>query len=81
MNSHSSSPGPVQDAVGDRHLTDIVQLTRQPDPPDLGFGEPEALRGRAGERRDLAEVLAQVGPAFGERCEQHVGALASGRHA
>jgi hypothetical protein len=68
-------PGPVQDAVGNRDLTDVMQFGRDPDSFDLRLAKPKALRGRASERCDFAEVLSEAGAAFTERFEQHIGAL------
>ena len=70
--------GLVEDRVGNGHLADVVKLGRAHEDLDVLPLEAEAAADRSGQRRDLAEVLAQRGPTLAQSLEEDVGALANG---
>ena len=55
----------VEDGVRDGDLADVVQLGGAFDLVELGVAEPQLLAGRARQRGDLADVLAELGSALG----------------
>ena len=55
-----SADGLVEDVLGDRHLADVVEERRDPDPVDLGGRQGEVLRHRDHDRGDQGRRLAAV---------------------
>ena len=73
--------GLLEDHVGDRHLSDVVQQAGQARPLDVLVRQPELPRQRVGELGHADRVRTELGMALGQRAQKHAAGLLARRHA